>query len=193
MRAAASWGRLITLKTTARPEPAGPRGGGRQLGDGALWRDRGDRAPPRAAGRWVGAEGRGWVLNATSFGLRSGGGPLREAPRVKMQKERARRGLSLPLSWSGEVLGGREEEGKAGAHREHGSEGRASTGLARLAVARGPEGRGWQGGVTWRVKGRGLVAEASGWNEGNPLTEGFGRPPPPEPLCRIPRMPADAP
>lgn len=104
--------------------------------------------PPRAAGRWVGAEGRGWVLNATSFGLWAGGGPLREAPRVKMQKgERARRGLSLPLSRSGEVLGGREEGGPAGAHREHGSGGRASTGLARLAVARGPEGRGWQGGV----------------------------------------------
>ena len=139
MRAAASWGRVSTLKTTARPEPAGPRGGGRQLGDGALWRDRGDRAPPRAAGRWVGAEGRGWVLNATSFGLWWGGGPLREAPGVKMQKERERRGLSLPLSLSGEVLGGREEGGQVGAHREHGSEGRASTGLARLAVVCGPE------------------------------------------------------
>ena len=39
VRAAASWGRLIILKTTARPEPAEPRSGGRQLGDGALWRD----------------------------------------------------------------------------------------------------------------------------------------------------------
>lgn len=146
----------------------------------------GTRAPPRAAGRWMGTEGRGWVLNATSFGLLARGGPLYEAPRVKMQKgERARRGQPpAQPEWGG----------------TWGTGGRGSSRCPPAAQLRGPcehqvgeVGRGPRARGEGLARGRGLAGAASGWNEGNPRTEGFGRPPPPEPLRGIPGMPADAP
>lgn len=93
VRAAASWERLITSRTTARLEPrlGGPCGGGewgRQLGDGTLWKGQGDWLPPRS---WeMGRNGGAGVLNATGRGgLRAGGGALCGGPGLKSRRERA--------------------------------------------------------------------------------------------------------
>lgn len=88
--------------------------------------------PPRAAGRWVGAEGAG-ALNATSFGLRAGGGPLREGPQPPAHPE-----------WEGPwKTGGRGSSRSPPGARLRGG---TRTRLARLAAARGPEARSWQRG-----------------------------------------------
>lgn len=75
---------------------------------------------PRAAGRWVGAAGRGGdcVLKATRCGgLRVGGGPFRDAPRVKMQKgEGMGRGFSFLLTRGVECFARPGERGRAGPH-----------------------------------------------------------------------------
>lgn len=169
VRAAASWERLITSRTTARPEP---RPGG-PLGAGASW-----EMGPSGGGEGTGCHraqlGDGWERRThhPHRRPRGGRGRLCCAPRFKLQreKERGRNSASNPLQVRS-ALDSREE-GLV-------SPTRSAAPCGKRILGCGTRGEEPESGRSLAAAVPVPPAAASvGWNVGNPRAEGSGRPPP---------------